>query len=56
MAAEEMASLAFHVFMFFFMFRPVERNQYFMLDDDEDEAAEMVLREEEEFERLRIHS
>ncbi|KAG6498299.1 protein CANDIDATE G-PROTEIN COUPLED RECEPTOR 7-like [Zingiber officinale] len=45
-ATEETASLAFYVFMFY-MFRPAEKNQYFMLDDDQEEAAEMVLREEE---------
>ncbi|OAY81256.1 Protein GPR107 [Ananas comosus] len=45
-AAEEAASLAFYLFMFY-MFRPVERNQYFVLDDEEEEAAEMALREEE---------
>ncbi|XP_072997199.1 protein CANDIDATE G-PROTEIN COUPLED RECEPTOR 7-like [Typha latifolia] len=45
-AAEEMATLAFYLVMFY-MFRPVERNQYFVLDDDEEEAAEAALREEE---------
>ncbi|KAK8955942.1 hypothetical protein KSP40_PGU013602 [Platanthera guangdongensis] len=45
-AAEETVSLAFYIFMFY-MFRPVERNQYFVLDDDEEEAAEAALREEE---------
>jgi G protein-coupled receptor 107 len=45
-AAEEVATMAFYVFMFY-MFRPAERNQYFALDDDEEEAAELALREEE---------
>jgi G protein-coupled receptor 107 len=45
-AAEEVATMAFYMFMFY-MFRPAERNQYFALDDDEEEAAEMALREEE---------
>ncbi|KAL5202220.1 hypothetical protein ABZP36_013172 [Zizania latifolia] len=43
--AEEVATLAFYLFMFY-TFRPAERSKYFSLDDDE-EAAEMVLREEE---------
>ncbi|KAF7038502.1 hypothetical protein CFC21_048676 [Triticum aestivum] len=45
-AAEEVATMAFYMFMFY-MFKPAERNQYFALDDDEEEAAEMALREEE---------
>ncbi|KAG6484563.1 protein CANDIDATE G-PROTEIN COUPLED RECEPTOR 7-like [Zingiber officinale] len=45
-AAEETVSLVFYLFMFY-MFRPVERNQYFMIDDDEEAAAELALREEE---------
>ncbi|KAA8516485.1 hypothetical protein F0562_017009 [Nyssa sinensis] len=45
-AAEEIASLAFYVVMFY-MFRPVEKNEYFVLDEEEEEAAEMALREEE---------
>ncbi|XP_057534246.1 protein CANDIDATE G-PROTEIN COUPLED RECEPTOR 7-like [Amaranthus tricolor] len=45
-AAEEIASLAFYVIMFY-MFRPVERNEYFVLDEEEEEAAEMALRDEE---------
>ncbi|XP_061372714.1 protein CANDIDATE G-PROTEIN COUPLED RECEPTOR 7-like [Gastrolobium bilobum] len=44
--AEEAASLAFYIVMFY-MFRPVEKNEYFVLDDEEEEAAEMALREEE---------
>lgn len=45
-AAEEIASLAFYVVMFY-MFRPVEKNEYFVLDEDEEEAAELALRDEE---------
>ncbi|KAK4834662.1 hypothetical protein QYF36_026452 [Acer negundo] len=45
-AAEETASLAFYL-VIFYMFRPVERNEYFALDDDEEEAAELALRDEE---------
>lgn len=45
-AAEEVASLAFYVFMFY-MFRPVVRNEYFVLDEEEEEAAQAALREEE---------
>ncbi|KAG6490829.1 protein CANDIDATE G-PROTEIN COUPLED RECEPTOR 7-like [Zingiber officinale] len=44
--AEETVTCAFYVFMFY-MFRPKERNEYFVLDDDEEEAAEAALREEE---------
>ncbi|KAK4392204.1 protein CANDIDATE G-PROTEIN COUPLED RECEPTOR 7 [Sesamum angolense] len=44
-AAEEIANLAFYVVMFY-MFRPVDKNGYFVLDEDE-EAAEMALRDEE---------
>ncbi|KAJ1391330.1 Lung seven transmembrane receptor-like [Sesbania bispinosa] len=44
--AEETASLAFYVVMFY-MFRPVERNEYFVLDEEEEEAAEIALKEEE---------
>lgn len=44
--AEEAASLAFYLFMFY-MFRPVEKNQYFVLDEEEEEAAQSALREEE---------
>ncbi|KAK7245223.1 hypothetical protein RIF29_40058 [Crotalaria pallida] len=45
-AAEEFASLAFYMVMFY-MFRPVEKNEYFVLDDEEEEAAELALRDEE---------
>ncbi|KAJ6831076.1 protein GPR107-like [Iris pallida] len=44
--AEEAVSLGFYLFMFY-MFRPVERNEYFVIDDDEEEAAEAALREDE---------
>lgn len=44
--AEEAASLAFYIVMFY-MFMPVEKNEYFVLDEEEEEAAEMALREEE---------
>ncbi|KAK9157937.1 hypothetical protein Scep_004511 [Stephania cephalantha] len=45
-AAEEIVSLAFYLIMFY-MFRPVERNEYLVLDDDEEEAAQKILQEEE---------
>ncbi|KAL6574782.1 Protein CANDIDATE G-PROTEIN COUPLED REPTOR 7 [Orobanche minor] len=45
-AAEEIASLAFYAIIFY-MFRPVEKNEYFALDDEEEEAAELALRDEE---------
>ncbi|KAL3642529.1 Protein CANDIDATE G-PROTEIN COUPLED REPTOR 7 [Castilleja foliolosa] len=45
-AAEEIASLAFYAIIFY-MFRPVEKNEYFALDDDEEEAAELALKDEE---------
>ncbi|GLT47871.1 hypothetical protein SLA2020_215300 [Shorea laevis] len=45
-AAEETASLAFYIVMFY-MFRPEEKNEYFVLDEEEEEAAEMALRDEE---------
>ncbi|KAJ0028892.1 hypothetical protein Pint_35511 [Pistacia integerrima] len=45
-AAEETASLVFYM-VIFYMFRPVERNEYFVLDEEEEEAAEMALRDEE---------
>ncbi|KAL6841374.1 hypothetical protein ACP4OV_028892 [Aristida adscensionis] len=44
--AEEVASIAFYLFMFY-TFRPAEKSSYFSLDEEEEEAAEMVLREEE---------
>ncbi|XP_058756651.1 protein CANDIDATE G-PROTEIN COUPLED RECEPTOR 7-like [Vicia villosa] len=45
-AAEETASLVFYIVMFY-MFRPVEKNEYFVLDEEEEEAAEIALRDEE---------
>ncbi|XP_022748171.1 protein GPR107-like [Durio zibethinus] len=47
-AAEETATLAFYL-VIFYMFRPVEKNEYFVLDDDDEdeEAAELALRDEE---------
>ncbi|KAJ7977053.1 Transmembrane receptor [Quillaja saponaria] len=45
-AAEEVASVTFYVVMFY-MFRPVEKNEYFVLDEEEEEAAELALRDEE---------
>ncbi|KAH6805926.1 Lung seven transmembrane receptor family protein [Perilla frutescens var. hirtella] len=45
-AAEEIASLAFYVIIFY-MFRPVEKNEYFVLDEEEEEAAELALKDEE---------
>ncbi|KAJ6425551.1 hypothetical protein OIU84_026178 [Salix udensis] len=45
-AAEETASLVFYV-VIFYMFRPVEKNEYFVLDEEDEEAAELALREEE---------
>ena len=45
-AAEETANLVFYMVMFY-MFRPVERNEYFVLDEEEEEAAELALRDEE---------
>ncbi|KAJ6924155.1 hypothetical protein NC652_017451 [Populus alba x Populus x berolinensis] len=45
-AAEETASLMFYMVMFY-MFRPVEKNEYFVLDEEDEEAAELALRDEE---------
>lgn len=45
-AAEEIASLTFYAIIFY-MFRPVEKNEYFVLDEEEEEAAELALRDEE---------
>nr|XP_043611939.1 protein CANDIDATE G-PROTEIN COUPLED RECEPTOR 7-like [Erigeron canadensis] len=45
-AAEELASVAFYVVMFY-MFRPIATNEYFIIGDEEEEAAEVVLREQE---------
>ncbi|KAL6535747.1 hypothetical protein OROHE_012591 [Orobanche hederae] len=45
-AAEEIASLAFYAIIFY-MFRPIEKNEYFALDEDEESTAEMALKDEE---------
>ncbi|KAJ3680842.1 hypothetical protein LUZ60_015331 [Juncus effusus] len=44
--AEEVASLAFYLYMYY-MFRPVEKNEYFVLDEEEETAAELALRDDE---------
>ncbi|KAJ4831227.1 Protein CANDIDATE G-PROTEIN COUPLED REPTOR 7 [Turnera subulata] len=45
-AAEETASLVFYVVMFH-MFRPVVKNEYFLVDDETEEAAEVALKDED---------
>lgn len=45
-AAEEIASLAFYLVMFY-MFRPVEKNAYFVIDEEDEEAAQQILQDEE---------
>ncbi|KAI4378604.1 hypothetical protein MLD38_016062 [Melastoma candidum] len=45
-AAEELANLSFYIVMFY-MFRPVESNEYFSLDEEEEREAEMALRDED---------
>ncbi|XP_073310560.1 protein CANDIDATE G-PROTEIN COUPLED RECEPTOR 7-like [Primulina huaijiensis] len=45
-AAEEIGSLAFYA-VIFYMFRPAEKNEYFVLDDEDEEAVELALRDEE---------
>ncbi|KAJ3669162.1 hypothetical protein LUZ60_011112 [Juncus effusus] len=45
-AADELVTVAFYLYMFY-TFRPVEKNQYFVIDDEDEEAAELALREEE---------
>ncbi|KAF7818551.1 protein GPR107-like [Senna tora] len=45
-ATEEIVSLAFYVVMFY-MFRPVEKNEYFVLDEEDEEAAELALKNEQ---------
>ncbi|MBA0693157.1 hypothetical protein Goari_010662, partial [Gossypium aridum] len=45
-AAEETASLAFYLIIFY-MFRPVEKNEYFILEEEDEEAAELALRDED---------
>lgn len=42
---EEAVGLAFYVFLFY-VFRPKEKNEYFVLDDIDEEAAMVALREE----------
>jgi hypothetical protein len=44
-AAEETASFAFFIIMFY-IFRPVEKNECFVLDEKEEEVAEIALRDE----------
>ncbi|KAJ4970416.1 hypothetical protein NE237_003515 [Protea cynaroides] len=45
-AAEETANLFFYLTMFY-MFRPIEKNEYFVIDDEEEEAAEVALRDDD---------
>ncbi|KAL5697316.1 Protein CANDIDATE G-PROTEIN COUPLED REPTOR 7 [Ranunculus cassubicifolius] len=45
-AAEEIASLAFYLVMFY-MFRPVEKNVYFVIDEEDEESAQQILQDEE---------
>ncbi|KAK6140323.1 hypothetical protein DH2020_025918 [Rehmannia glutinosa] len=54
-AAEEIASLAFYAIIFY-MFRPVEKNEYFALDDEEEEAAELALKDEESTAKATINN
>ncbi|KAK9078605.1 hypothetical protein SSX86_002662 [Deinandra increscens subsp. villosa] len=44
--AEEMASLVFYMMMFH-MFRPTDRNEYFLVDDEEEKEAERYLQRQE---------
>ncbi|KAI3982714.1 hypothetical protein MKX01_010197 [Papaver californicum] len=44
--AEETVSLAFYMVMFY-MFRPIEKNEYFVLGEEEEEAAHQILQDEE---------
>ena len=44
-AANEAASLAFYVFIFF-NFKPIEGNPYFKIVEDEEEATEKFLEED----------
>ncbi|WJX09259.1 Protein CANDIDATE G-PROTEIN COUPLED REPTOR 7 [Trifolium repens] len=44
-AAEETISFVFYIVMFY-MFRPVEKNECFVLDEKEEETAEIALRNE----------
>ncbi|XP_076946443.1 protein CANDIDATE G-PROTEIN COUPLED RECEPTOR 7-like [Bidens hawaiensis] len=45
-AAEETASLVFYLMMFY-MFRPTDRNEYFLVNDDEKKEAERYLQTNE---------
>lgn len=45
MRLRKLQVLLFYLVMFN-MFRPVEKNEYFVLDNEEEKAAEMALREE----------
>ncbi|CAM8886907.1 unnamed protein product [Rhodiola kirilowii] len=45
-AAEEVASLVFYCIMFY-MFMPVEKNEYFAIDDEEEEVAMAALRDDD---------
>ncbi|GKC72271.1 GPR107-like protein [Tanacetum coccineum] len=45
-AAEELASLVFYMVMFH-MFRPIDKNGYFVIDDDLEKEIERYLQEEE---------
>ncbi|KAL4298129.1 hypothetical protein GQ457_12G010860 [Hibiscus cannabinus] len=45
-AAEETASLAFYLIIFY-MFRPLEKNEYFIFEEEDEEAAELALRDED---------
>ncbi|KAI3995798.1 hypothetical protein MKX01_007277 [Papaver californicum] len=45
-AAEKTVSLAFYMVMFY-MFKPVEKNEYFVLDEEEEEATQQILQDEE---------
>ncbi|KAI3520204.1 hypothetical protein L1887_09477 [Cichorium endivia] len=44
--AEEVASLGFYIVMFH-MFRPVDKNEYFLIDEEEEMEAERTLQEDE---------
>ncbi|CAI9273345.1 unnamed protein product [Lactuca saligna] len=46
--AEEVASVAFYIVMFF-MFRPIDKNKYFLIDGEEEKDAERTLREDGDF-------
>ncbi|KAK1421117.1 hypothetical protein QVD17_23224 [Tagetes erecta] len=44
--AEEVASLVFYMMMFY-MFRPTDRNEYFLVGDEEEKEAERYLQQQE---------